>query len=476
MSNHQINIMLKYMRASMYSLFILLFFLGSYFLYLMVQSFHHLNDNAISSSRTVSDSVFYNERDSLGKVVYDYSFWNDAAEALAGVGEASYFEENFDNDYLFNTFNVNQVIIYERDSTLKESFVNGVSEEVSSPIYTATAFERIFERAIKTDYDSPEPVTSYINMSGKIHAIAASAIVADKQTDTLNKGQLYGVLMMTRQLDKPLLKKWERQFHLHDLTIQTTNALLKKNYIAEDITDIDGNVIARAIWKPHQPGKNYISEILPITGVIILCVVIILVVISTFMNKYIRHTMSAARQLENHRDELQQLAHYDSVTKLPNRLLGMNRLEQAILASSRYGAYTALLFIDLDGFKEVNDSLGHDVGDEVLYEIGLRLVSCVREGIDTVSRLGGDEFIVTLTQLQSQSDAISVAEDILMIIKKDIVINDKNIAISASIGVAISQGDDLDAKQMVKQADIAMYKAKLAGKNQFILADDEWFS
>jgi diguanylate cyclase (GGDEF)-like protein len=476
MSHHQINTILRYMRASLYSLFILLFFLGSYFLYLMVQSFHHLNDNAISSSRTVSDSVFYNERESLGKVVYDYSFWNDAAEALSGVDDTSYYEDNFDSDYLFNTFNINQVIIYKRDGNLKDSIVNGVGEEVSSPVYTEPAFARMFDQAIQTDYESPEPITSYISISGQIHVIAASAIVPDKQTDTLNKGQLYGVLMMTRQLDKSLLNKWERQFHLNDLSIQTSKSLLKKSYIAKDITDIEGNVIALAIWKPHQPGKQYITEILPITGIIILCVVIILIVFSTFMNKYIRHTMSAARQLENHRDELQQLAHYDSVTKLPNRLLGMDRLEQAILASSRYGSYTALLFIDLDGFKEVNDSLGHDVGDELLYEIGLRLVSCVREGIDTVSRLGGDEFIVTLTQLQSQSDAISLAEDILMIIKKDIVINDKSIVISASIGIAISQGDDLDAKQMLKQADIAMYKAKLAGKNQFILADDEWFS
>lgn len=473
MGNHQINTILRYMRASLYSLFILLFFLGSYFLYLMVQSFHHLNDNAISSSQTVSNSVFYNERESLGKVVYDYSFWNDAAEALSGVDDTSYYEDNFDSDYLFNTFNINQVIIYERDGNLKDSIVNGVREEVSNPVYTEPAFTRMFDQAIQTDYESPEPVTSYIAISDQFHVIAASVIVPDKQTDTLNKGELYGVLMMTRQLDKPLLTKWDKQFHLHDLTIQATNSPLKKNYIAKDITDIDGNVIGQATWKPHQPGKQYITEILPITGVIVLCVIIILIVFSTFMNKYIRHTMLAAQQLENNRDELRQLAHYDSVTNLPNRLLGMDRLEQAILASSRYGNYTALLFIDLDGFKEVNDTQGHDVGDQLLYEIGKRLLSCVREGIDTVSRLGGDEFLVTLTQLQSKADAINVAEDILALIQKELFIGDVTLTISASIGMVISQGNRLDAKQMIKTADIAMYKAKLAGKNQFVIADEK---
>ena len=472
MSNHQINIMLKYMRASMYSLFILLFFLGSYFLYLMVQSFHHLNDNAISSSRTVSDSVFYNERESLGKVVYDYSFWNDAAEALSGVDDASYYEDNFDSDYLFNTFTINQVIIYEHDGNLKDSIVNGVREELSSSVYTEPAFARMFDQAIQTDYESPEPITSYISIHGQIHVIAASVIVADKQTDQLKTGELYGVLMMTRKLDQALLTKWDKQFHLHDLIIQATNSPLKKNYIAKDIKDIDGNVIGHATWKPHQPGKQYITEILPITGVIVLCVIIILIVFSTFMNKYIRHTRLAAQQLENNRDELRKLAHYDSVTNLPNRLLGMDRLEQAILASSRYDSYTALLFIDLDGFKEVNDTQGHDVGDQLLYEIGKRLLSCVREGIDTVSRLGGDEFIVTLTQLQSKSDAINVAEDILALIQKELFIGDVSLAISASIGVVISQGNSLDAKQMIKTADIAMYKAKLAGKNQFVVFEE----
>ncbi len=471
MSNHQINIMLKYMRASMYSLFILLFFLGSYFLYLMVQSFHHLNDNAMSSSRTVSDSVFYNERENLGKVVYDYSFWNDAAEALSGINEISYYEDNFDSDYLFNTFNVNQVLVYERDGTLKETIVNGVREEVSSSIYTDPAFDQIFERAIKTDYESPEPVTSYISIAGQIHVIAASVIVPDKPTDKLKTGELYGVLMMTRLLDNALLSKWERQFHLHNLSIQPTNALLKKNYIAIDIIDSNGKAIAKASWKPHQPGKQYISEVLPITSIIVLCVIIILIVFSVFMSKCIRHTMLAARQLEKNRDELQQLAHYDSVTNLPNRLLGMDRLEQAILASSRYGTHTAVLFIDIDGFKEVNDTLGHDIGDHLLHEIGKRLVSCVREGVDTIFRLGGDEFIVCLTQLQNETDAISVAEDILALIQKDLRIGDVTITISVSIGIVTSLGNRLDAKQMIKQADIAMYKAKVAGKNQYVVAD-----
>lgn len=473
MSNHQINTILRYMRASMYSLFILLFFLGSYFSYLMVQSFHHLNDNAISSSRNLSNSVFFNERESLGKVVYDYSFWNDAAEAISGVDEESYYEDNFYGDYLFNTFNVSQVIVYERDGTLKESIVNGLRENISSSIDDTPTFKQMFERAVQTNYESPEPVTSYISINGQIHVIAASVIVPDKQTDTLNIGELYGVLMMTRKLDKALLTKWEKQFHLHSLTIQPANTPLKKNYIAKDIKDSSGEVIAMASWLPDQPGQHYISEVLPITSVIVLCVIIILIVFCVFMNKCIRHTMLAATELEQNRDELQQLAHYDSVTNLPNRLLGMDRLEQALLASSRHGTYTAVLFIDIDGFKEVNDTYGHDVGDQLLYEIAERLVSSVRGGEDTVFRLGGDEFIVTLTQLQSKADAIHLTETILTLIRQDLLIRDATIVISASIGIVTSQGDRLDAKQMMKLADIAMYKAKLAGKNQFVMADEE---
>lgn len=476
MRNHQIDIILKYMRTSLYSLFFMLFCLGAYFLYLTTQSFNHLNANSAESSRIVANSVFENESENLGKVVYDYSFWNETAEALSGLSDSQFYEENLYGDYLLNTFSVDQVVVYRKDGTVDESINKGIREDSVKPVYTEQAFMSLFERAIKTNYTLPEPVITFINLSGQLHFVAASAIVANTETELLSLGQLYGVLVMTKPVDNHLLAKWEKQFHLHDLTIQPPNASINEEHISKLIRDINGNIIAQVAWKPDLPGKVYLGEIMPVTSLIIVFLAIISVVFCIHINKYIRYTLAAAKQLEKNRDELHQLAHYDSVTKLPNRILGMDRLEQALRASDRHNSYTALLFIDLDGFKNVNDTYGHDIGDELLFEVGSRLASCVRDGIDTVSRLGGDEFTVTITNIQNKEEVYQVAEDILELIQENMCIREFNIAISASIGVAVSKMNRLDAEQMIKQADMAMYKAKLAGKSQFIIADDESLS
>lgn len=467
MSNKQIDSILKYMRTSLYCLFFMLFCLGLYFLYLTTQSFNHLNANSIESSRIVSKSVFDNERENLGKVVYDYSFWNEAAEALSGNVDSPYFEENLDGDYLLDTFNINQVIVYNVDGEVIISYANGEENLIGIQLYTQPAIQALVEKATKVNYKSPTPVTSFINISGQLHFIAASAIVPNIESDTVSLGKLYGVLVMTRPVDDALLYKWESQFHLYSLSVHPKGLPLNDDFTAFKVMNPLSEHIADIVWKPDLPGKRYLGEIMPMTSLIIVFLAIVSVVFCLHFNRYIRLTLFAAKELENNRDELQKLAHYDTVTALPNRHLGMDRLEQAIKASSRYESMTAVLFIDLDGFKNVNDTYGHDIGDDLLLNVAQRLTSCVREGIDTVSRLGGDEFTIILANLQNKTDASSVAEKILQMLQEKISIRGSDIVISASIGISVSRMNSLTAEEMIKQADMAMYKAKLSGKNQY---------
>jgi diguanylate cyclase (GGDEF)-like protein len=472
MSNKQIDSILKYMRTSLYCLFFMLFCLGIYFLYLTTQSFNHLNANSIESSRIVSKSVFENERENLGKVVYDYSYWNEAAEALSGKADSLYFEESLDGDYLLNTFDINQVIVFNADGKVIISFANGKQNLTQTTFYTQPALQVLVEKATKVNYKSPTPVTSFINISGQLHFIAASAIVPSIESDTVSLGKLYGVLVMTRPVNKPLLYKWESQFHLHSLSVQPKGLPLNDDFTALNVMNPLGEHIADIVWKPDLPGKRYLGEIMPMTSLIIVFLAIVSVVFCLHFNRYIRLTLSAAKELENNRDELQKLAHYDTVTALPNRLLGMDRLEQAIKASSRYEALTAVLFIDLDGFKNVNDTFGHDIGDDLLLNVAQRLTSCVREGIDTVSRFGGDEFTIILANLQNKTDASAVAEKTLQLLQQKISIRGADIVISASIGISISRMNSITAEEMIKQADMAMYKAKLSGKNQYLFYEE----
>lgn len=162
--------------------------------------------------------------------------------------------------------------------------------------------------------------------------------------------------------------------------------------------------------------------------------------------------------------QMQHMAHYDALTGLPNRALFSDRLQQALAKAKRSEAHLALLFLDLDKFKPVNDSLGHAVGDVLLAEVGKRLQACVRES-DTVSRLGGDEFVVLLPTIEAEPDAMLVAEKIRDALNQPFELAGHHIGISASIGVAVYPQHGSDEHTLTKNADAAMYIAKNAGHN-----------
>ena len=167
-------------------------------------------------------------------------------------------------------------------------------------------------------------------------------------------------------------------------------------------------------------------------------------------------------------DEIRQLAYYDVLTGLPNRRLLLDRLNQALAQAQRHQRSLAVMFLDLDRFKDINDSLGHDVGDELLKVVAERLELCVRGG-DTVSRQGGDEFVIILSEISLQQDAALVAEKMLALLSEPVIIQRHKLKITTSIGIAIYTVDSADdAVKLLKKADIAMYKAKEAGRNGFL--------
>ncbi len=165
-------------------------------------------------------------------------------------------------------------------------------------------------------------------------------------------------------------------------------------------------------------------------------------------------------------EKIVQQAHYDSLTGLPNRFLSLDRLSQQIRESLRDKSLMALLFIDLDDFKKINDSLGHEVGDNILIEAAKRLQSVVRSG-DTVGRLGGDEFIVLLRGLSSTADSQSVADNLLNAFRDSFLIDKRELILTASVGIAIYPDDGGDSSELLRNADSAMYHAKKNGRNTY---------
>jgi len=174
--------------------------------------------------------------------------------------------------------------------------------------------------------------------------------------------------------------------------------------------------------------------------------------------------------LKEHQDQLERIVHFDILTKLPNRSLLADRLSQAMLHCRRDNLALAVVFLDLDGFKRINDAHGHDVGDEMLIALSLRMKEVLREG-DTLARIGGDEFIAVLTGLIRVEDCEHVLERFLLAASEPIIIGDLVLKVSASIGVTLYPQDSSDADLLIRHADQAMYIAKESGKNRYHLFD-----
>jgi diguanylate cyclase (GGDEF)-like protein len=168
-------------------------------------------------------------------------------------------------------------------------------------------------------------------------------------------------------------------------------------------------------------------------------------------------------QAEEH---IQHLATHDLLTDLPSMGLARDRLSLALDMARRYKKAVALMFVDLDGFKDVNDLLGHHAGDYVLKQVAQRLLSCVRE-TDTVARFGGDEFLIIATEINAPENAAQIAEKVIQLVSQPVIFNGQQVFVGTSIGIALFPEHGQDMDQLIKQADKAMYKVKNAGKNGF---------
>jgi diguanylate cyclase (GGDEF)-like protein/PAS domain S-box-containing protein len=174
---------------------------------------------------------------------------------------------------------------------------------------------------------------------------------------------------------------------------------------------------------------------------------------------------------KEYEERILQQAHYDALTGLPNRFLVTDRLKQAIAQSVRNRSSMALMYIDLDDFKKVNDTMGHQAGDTILIDAAQRLRYMIREG-DTVGRLGGDEFVVVLGQISAYADAEIVAEKILRAFNKPFMLDNVEIVLTTSIGIAMYPHDSQDEQQLMRNADTAMYRSKDEGRNTYNFFDE----
>lgn len=191
-------------------------------------------------------------------------------------------------------------------------------------------------------------------------------------------------------------------------------------------------------------------------------------IIGGFQARFLWNLLTRLKQTN---EQITHLAHHDTLTALPNRILFYDRLNQAIARAHRDKESIAVLYLDLDGFKLINDTFGHDTGDALLREAAKRIVACVRDS-DTVARMGGDEFTVILCNVRTPKSKDRVVKKIVETLARPFSLNGKDCLVSVSVGIALYPDNGKTAEQLVKIADAAMYLAKHSGKNCYRFIGD----
>ena len=260
-------------------------------------------------------------------------------------------------------------------------------------------------------------------------------------------------------------------FSAEDMTGKTPNVLKSGRHDADFYRKMWESIKRTGSWHGEIWDKRKNGEVFPK-----LLTISAVVGDQGFVTHYVASHIDISKRKADEA-EIHLLAFYDPLTGMPNRRLLMDRLQKALISSARSGKHGALLFIDLDDFKVINDTLGHDVGDSLLKQVAFRMIACVREG-DTVARLGGDEFVVLLEDLAIQAleaaaQAEVIGEKILASLNQPYQIGEHECRSTPSIGVTLCSGRHREIEELMKRGDIAMYQAKNSGKNALCFFESE---
>lgn len=228
-------------------------------------------------------------------------------------------------------------------------------------------------------------------------------------------------------------------------------------------------------WRPEQPGSQMMNTLMPLIGTVLLVTTLVCMVMMYRLWRLRLRLAQSMLRLGASEAQAQHLAFHDVLTGLPNRALIDERLIQALARASRNRTQAALLLLDLDRFKNINDTYGHHAGDDLIIEVSHRLSTLLRD-IDTVGRIGGDEFVIVMEEIQDISEVNALCQGIIDALAEPFTLLGSETWIGVSIGIAVAPQDGLDRQELMRKADIALYEAKNEGRAQyrhFVRAMDE---
>ena len=390
----------------------------------------------------------------------------DPAWAKNRVG--IWLETYFDHDYVF-IFNRNDELIYSLlgGRAADAKWMAGARNDFASVIEFMRGRDPRLHGAIRLNQPSlaeggAHPQSAVIRrVMGKPAVIAAVAVGPVDGTPQSLDGNA-PIIMSVKFIDEAALASIGTQLRLVNLR-KIDQVPVPQGDLTFDLTGPDGSVIARFAWTPKQPGAEIVHNVVPFVAVALTGFALL----AAFVLRYMRRTAAAIAAGES---RLRHLAMHDPLCGLPNRIFFGERLEAVIEEVRNGSAPAAVFYIDLDHFKDVNDTLGHHVGDELIRNVTLRLSHTLRGG-DLVARLGGDEFAVISSIAGDTEKMAMLAQRIISAICSPYAISGQNIIIGASIGIAVIDKNCGTATDIMRYADMALYRAKNEGRNRACIYD-----
>ena len=395
-----------------------------------------LNGILMSVNNTLCEHLAYTKKElqklTIKDITYPDDFENDLEfvnKLLAGEEDTYKIEKRY--------YTKNKTIIWVRIS------VTIVRNNNNNPYYFILIIENIDKQK--------ESMRQYSQAQVVFNSTQEAIVITDDKTKILSVNPSFEEIS---------------GFSIDEIIGKRINVLKSNKHTPEFYADMWRSIKQTGIWSGEIINRNKSGEIYP--------AYLNINTVKDDNNKVIQYigVLTDISFIKQSQEKIQFLANHDTLTKLPNRSLLTDRLNHSLEQARRTNSFLALLFIDLDRFKIVNDGLGHQIGDEVLIEVSKRLQTTLRDQ-DTIARHGGDEFVVIINNLESPIKASKIAQNIIDSISKPMIIESNTIQISSSIGISIYPNDGITSAELIRQADIAMYEAKSAGRNTYRFTSEE---
>lgn len=421
---------------------------------------------AREASQTVAAAAFNAEREALDSLARDYSWWNAAVQNLIFELNMDWVKENL--DWLPENFGVSRVFVFGPGREPVYASLDTEPVGLDSDEWRNQAFLNLVAMAESQPNEPGASAAAYVNFPDGVHLAAASKLLEEGEPVDHPPYPDKGVLVVTKKIDETLLTGIEENFQLSGLELQLDRQVGESN-AALLLAGPGGDAVARVTWVPPQPGTHLLEGLFLPLGIAFVLVGGVIGLIVTRARRAGQELQQAFDARVAAQQELEYSARHDSLTDLPNRALFLEHLMSAIAHSERYGSSFTFHYLDLDGFKDVNDTFGHPAGDELLRELAVRLRNTVRTA-DTIARFGGDEFAVLQRSSGDRESAGLLAERMIRGVEQPFEIAGHSLHVTLSVGIAFESGAE-DPEEIIRNADRALYRAKRNGGNRFEFYD-----